>query len=80
MTPLQKQVKTKGQATGFNNIDLKMGGIDGLAVLGARPGMGKTAFALNVAEHIVYNELKPVVFFSLWIITGIIICIRSLRE
>ena len=54
-----------GQATGFDNIDLKMGGIDGLAVLGARPGMGKTAFALNVAEHIVYNELKPVVFFSL---------------
>ena len=54
-----------GQATGFDNIDLKMGGMDGLAVLGARPGMGKTAFALNVAEHIVYNELKPVVFFSL---------------
>ena len=69
MTPLQKTSENKGsipgQATGFDNIDLKMGGMDGLAVLGARPGMGKTAFALNVAEHIVYNELKPVVFFSL---------------
>lgn len=36
-----------GQATGFDNIDLKMGGMDGLAVLGARPGMGKTAFAFK---------------------------------
>lgn len=54
-----------GQATGFKNIDLKMGGMDGLVVIGARPGMGKTAFALNIAEHIAFNESKPVVFFSL---------------
>lgn len=61
----EKKDSIPGQATGFDNIDLKMGGMDGLIIIGARPGMGKTAFALNIAEHVAYDELKPVVFFSL---------------
>lgn len=62
---VENKGRIPGQATGFDNIDLKMGGMDGLVIIGARPGMGKTAFALNIAEHIVYNESKAVVFFSL---------------
>ena len=62
---VENKGRIPGQATGFDNIDLKMGGMDGLVIIGARPGMGKTAFALNIAEHIVYNESKAEVYYTL---------------
>ena len=38
---------------------------------------GSEGWLINLIAN---DTLIPVVFFSLWIITGIIICIRSLRE
>lgn len=43
--------------TGLNKSDL--------IVLGARPGMGKTSFALNIARNVAVNSGKTVCFFSL---------------
>lgn len=43
--------------TGFNKCDL--------IILGARPGVGKTSFALNITRNIAVNEGKTVCFFSL---------------
>jgi replicative DNA helicase len=56
----------KGVPTGFNDLDMLTGGFKGgeLIVIGARPAMGKTTFALNIA----YNSAsvgKNVLFFSL---------------
>jgi len=42
---------------GFNNSDL--------IVIAGRPSMGKTAFAMNIAEHIIINLKKPVLIFSM---------------
>jgi len=52
-----------GEATGFADIDNKTGGLQGgdLVFLAARPSMGKTALALNIAA----NYQKPVLIFSL---------------
>jgi replicative DNA helicase len=36
-----------------------------LVILGARPAMGKSGLALNLAEHVARNEKKPVLFYSL---------------
>lgn len=52
--------------TGFRPLDRLLGGgllNSGLYVLAARPGMGKTTFALNVAEHVAKDG--PVLFVSL---------------
>lgn len=43
--------------TGFNKSDL--------VILGARPGVGKTSFALNIARHVAVKEGKNVAFFCL---------------
>ena len=54
---INELVRNKGQlpgiTTGFRDIDKMLGGLKktDLVVLAARPGMGKTAFALNVAEN-----------------------------
>lgn len=53
--------------TGFNNLDRQLGGgmfRQGMYVIGARPGMGKTTLALNIAENIA-SANKPVLFVSL---------------
>lgn len=51
--------------TGLDSLDKKIGGLFAgrLYILGARPGMGKTALALNIADHISINS--PVLFMSL---------------
>ena len=36
-----------------------------LVVLAARPSMGKTAFAINIAEHVALHEGLPVAVFSM---------------
>jgi replicative DNA helicase len=49
--------------SGFQALDLMLHRLEGLIVLAARPGMGKTAFAINIARNVA--EKRPVLFFSL---------------
>ena len=53
--------------TGFKDLDAKILGLrpSDLVVIGARPSMGKTSLALNIAANVAVNEGKPVVIFSL---------------
>ena len=56
-----------GVRTGFYDMDRMTAGLQAgdLIVLAARPSMGKTALALNIAEHVAVNEGLPVVVFSM---------------
>ena len=57
----------QGLSTGFSGVDrvlVGMGDSD-LIILGARPGMGKTSFALNIATNVAANSKKAVCVFSL---------------
>ena len=56
-----------GIKTGFINLDFYTDGFANgqLIILGARPSMGKTAFVLNIAEHITMRQNKSVAIFSL---------------
>ncbi len=56
-----------GVRTGFYDLDRMTAGLQpgDLIVLAARPSMGKTALALNIAEHVAVNEGLPVVVFSM---------------
>jgi len=56
-----------GVRTGFFELDRMTAGLQGgdLIILAARPSMGKTAFALNIAENVAVNEGLPVVVFSM---------------
>ncbi len=56
-----------GVRTGFYDLDRLTAGLQGgdLIVLAARPSMGKTALALNIAEHVAVKEGLPVVVFSM---------------
>ena len=53
--------------TGFADLDKMTGGLHGseLVILAARPSMGKTAFAMNIAENVVLKSNKPTLFISL---------------
>ena len=50
--------------TGFTDLDLMVQKLEGLTVLAARPGMGKTALALNIIRNVAASQ-RNVVFFSL---------------
>jgi replicative DNA helicase len=56
-----------GLSTGFAEVDNMLSGLQPseLIVIAGRPSMGKTAFALNIAEHVGATEGKPVLIFSL---------------
>jgi len=56
-----------GVRTGFYDMDRMTAGLQpgDLIVLAARPSMGKTAFALNIGEHVAVHEGLPVVVFSM---------------
>jgi replicative DNA helicase len=56
-----------GIRTGFYDLDKMTAGLQAgdLIVLAARPSMGKTAFALNIAENVAVQEGLPVVVFSM---------------
>jgi replicative DNA helicase len=56
----------RGLPSGFYELDRLTSGFHGgeLTVIGARPGMGKTAFALNIAYNVA-SQGKKVLFFSL---------------
>lgn len=56
-----------GIPCGIGDLDRKITGLNksDLIILGARPGMGKTSFALNIARNVAVNAGKTVCFFSL---------------
>jgi replicative DNA helicase len=56
-----------GMATGFHDLDQKTSGLQqgDLIIVAGRPSMGKTAFALNIAEHVAVNDRLPVAVFSM---------------
>ena len=81
-----KKVVT-GIGTGYTELDELLTGLHGseLIIIAARPGMGKTAFALNVMNNIAMNEPeKAVLFFSLEMPASQLgmrlLCIQSLVE
>jgi replicative DNA helicase len=59
--------ETTGRSTGFEDVDKMLAGLHptDLLILAARPGMGKTALALNIAQNVALKEEVPVGIFSL---------------
>ncbi len=56
-----------GLSTGFKDLDRLTAGLQpsDLILIAARPSMGKTAFVLNIAQHLAIREKQTVAFFSL---------------
>ena len=56
-----------GIATGFIDLDYRTAGMQpsDLVLIAARPSMGKTAFVLNIAQHVAFRQNKAVAIFSL---------------
>ncbi|MEM9943745.1 MAG: replicative DNA helicase [Planctomycetota bacterium] len=71
MDRLDARVRGEGMdgtvETGFTDLDRMTGGLHSseLVILAARPSMGKTAFAMNIAENVVCKSQAPVLFISL---------------
>ena len=71
MDKIEKASKNKGNvtgiATGFIDLDYKTAGLQpsDLVLIAARPSMGKTAFVLNLAQHIAFKLNQTVAIFSL---------------
>lgn len=63
----KKGTGLRGIPTGFSDIDKKLSGLQqsNLIILAARPGVGKTTLAMNMAEYIGVHEKIPVGVFSL---------------
>lgn len=57
----------RGVPTGFSDLDFRLAGMQdsNLLILAARPGTGKTAMVLNIAQHVAVREKIPVGIFSL---------------
>ena len=71
MDKIEKAAKNKGSvtgiATGFTDLDYRTAGMQpsDLVLIAARPSMGKTAFALNIAQHVAFKLHQTVAIFSL---------------
>ena len=63
----QNKGKLTGVPTGFIDLDKELHGLQKseLIILAARPGIGKTSFALNIASHAAIKHNVPVAIFSL---------------
>lgn len=63
----EKGKDVTGISTGFIDIDRRTAGLHGseLVLIAARPGMGKTSFALNIAQNVAVDEKIPVAIFNL---------------
>ncbi len=59
--------KLRGIPTGFKGLDNLLAGMQpsDLIIIAARPSMGKSSLALNIAQHVAVKEKIPVGFFSL---------------
>src|SRR5580698_7967323 len=64
---LDPSKRVKGISTGFTRLDEKTSGLHAgdLFILAARPSMGKTALALNIAHHVATKVRRSVAIFSL---------------
>jgi replicative DNA helicase len=64
---LDPSKRIKGISTGYTKLDEMTGGLHGgeLIILAARPSMGKTALALNIAQHVATRLNETVAVFSL---------------
>jgi replicative DNA helicase len=66
---LDPSQRVRGLSSGFTKFDEMTGGMNGgeLIILAARPSMGKTALAMNIAQHVATHPQmkKPVAVFSL---------------
>ena len=68
---IEKASRAKGNVTGiptgFIDLDYKLSGLQpsDLVLVAARPSMGKTAFVLNIAQHVAFRQNKCVAIFSL---------------
>ena len=71
MNMIEEASKQKGAVTGiasgFIDLDYKTAGFQpsDLILVAARPSMGKTAFVLNIAQHVAFKDNKAVAIFSL---------------
>ncbi|ALO40792.1 MULTISPECIES: replicative DNA helicase [Pseudoalteromonas] len=56
-----------GVSSGYNDLDQMTAGLQpsDLIIVAARPSMGKTTFAMNLAEHAAMTQDKPVLIYSL---------------
>ena len=63
----RKKTPITGIATGFDDFDERTAGLQNsdLVIIAGRPSMGKTAFAINIAEHAVIKQELSVVVFSM---------------
>lgn len=59
--------KLTGLETGFDELNKRCGGFHGgeFILIAGRPGMGKSSFAVNIAEHVAINNGKTVAIFNL---------------
>ena len=71
MDKIETAAKNKGSVTGiptgFTDLDYRTAGMQpsDLVLIAARPSMGKTAFVLNIAQHVAFKKNLPVAIFSL---------------
>ena len=71
MDQIEKASKNKGNVTGiatdFIDLDYRTAGMQpsDLVLIAARPSMGKTAFVLNIAQHVAFKMNQTVAIFSL---------------
>ncbi len=63
----QRESDVVGTATGFRDLDGLLLGLQPstLSIVAARPGQGKTSFALKIAQNVAVRARKPVLFFSM---------------
>ncbi|MEJ5227647.1 replicative DNA helicase [Thermodesulfovibrio sp.] len=63
----EKKAVITGVPSGFKDLDELTSGFQpgDLIIIGGRPGMGKTAFSLNIAQHVGVELGEPVAYFSL---------------
>lgn len=59
--------KLTGLDTGFVELNRRTGGLKGgeMIIVGGRPGMGKSSFAVNIAEHVAIHNKQTVALFNL---------------
>ena len=64
---LENRGQVAGIPTGFSELDRRLSGLkpSTLVLIAARPAMGKTSFAINIAQNVAITQNLPVLIFSL---------------